>query len=102
MLRHEHGARAGLNALAPQGTMIVVGGGAHAGLDPLTILLRELKVHGSFIYVDEFDQVIRILADSALRVTDLTTEIVGIEEAPRAFDLLRDARTMKILISPST
>ena len=47
---------------------IVVGGGAHAGLDPLTILLRELKVHGSFIYVDEFDQVIRILADSALRV----------------------------------
>jgi threonine dehydrogenase-like Zn-dependent dehydrogenase len=99
---NEHGTRVGLNALAPQGTMIVVGGGAHAGLDPLTILLRELKVHGSFIYVDEFDQVIRLLADSALRVADLTTEIVGIEEAPRAFDLLRDARTMKILISPST
>ena len=79
---NEHGARAGLNALAPQGTMIVVGGGAHAGLDPLTILLRELKVHGSFIYVDEFDQVIGLLAGSALRVADLTTEIVGIEEAP--------------------
>ena len=79
---NEHGARAGLNALAPQGTMIVVGG-AHAGLDPLTILLRELKVHGSFIYEDEFDHVIGLLAGSALRVADLTTEIVGIEEAPR-------------------
>ena len=45
---------------------------------------------------------IGLLAGSALRVADLTTEIVGIEEAPRAFDLLRDARTMKILISPST
>jgi threonine dehydrogenase-like Zn-dependent dehydrogenase len=42
-----------------------------------------------------------LLADSALRVADLTTEIVGIEEAPRAFDLLREARTMKILIAPS-
>ena len=81
---NEHGARAGLNALAPQGTMIVVGGGAHAGLDPLTILLRELRVHGSFIYVDEFDHVIGLLADSALRVADLTTgENAGV--VPDAF-----------------
>jgi 2-desacetyl-2-hydroxyethyl bacteriochlorophyllide A dehydrogenase len=98
---NERGARTGLKALRPQGTMIVVGGGAHAGLDPLTILLKELRVHGSFTYVDEFDQAIGLLADSALRVTDLTTEIVDIEEAPRAFDRLRNARTMKILIAPS-
>jgi threonine dehydrogenase-like Zn-dependent dehydrogenase len=96
----EHRACAGLAALAPQGTTVVIGGGAHAGLEPLTIMLRELRVQGSFTYVDGFEEVIDLLADGDLPVADLTTAIVGIEEAPQAFEWMRDARTMKVLISP--
>jgi 2-desacetyl-2-hydroxyethyl bacteriochlorophyllide A dehydrogenase len=97
----ERGASAGLAALTPQGTMVVVGGGAHDGLDPLTILLKELRVLGSFTYVDEFEETIGLLADGALRVADLTTAIVGIDDAPQAFERLREASTMKILIEPA-
>jgi threonine dehydrogenase-like Zn-dependent dehydrogenase len=43
--------------------------------------------------------VIALLTDGALSVADLTTETVGIEEAPAAFERLRDARTMKVFIA---
>jgi 2-desacetyl-2-hydroxyethyl bacteriochlorophyllide A dehydrogenase len=97
---NEHGTRMGIAALRPQGTMIVVGGGVHPGLDPMAILLKELRVQGSFTYVDEFDEVTGLLADGGLEVADLTTAIVPIEEAPKAFELLRAAETMKLLVAP--
>ena len=97
----EHGTRMGIAALRPQGTMVVVGGGVHPGLDPMAILLKELRIQGSFTYVDEFDEVTKLLADGDLEVADLTTAIVPIDDAPRAFELLRAAETMKVLVAPN-
>jgi 2-desacetyl-2-hydroxyethyl bacteriochlorophyllide A dehydrogenase len=97
----EHGTRMGIAALRPQGTMVVVGGGVHPGLDPMAILLKELRIQGSFTYVDEFDEVTNLLADGDLEVADLTTAIVPIDDAPRAFELLRAAETMKVLVAPN-
>ena len=97
----EQGTRMGIAALRPQGTMVVVGGGVHPGLDPMAILLKELQVQGAFTYVDEFDEITELLASGDLQVADLTTEIIPIEDAPRAFELLRAAGTMKILVAPN-
>ena len=96
----EPGVRGALAAARPEGTVVVVGGG-RAGLDPLTILVKELRILGSFVYVDEFTEVISLLADGALKVADLTSEIAGIDDAPAAFERLRDASTMKIFVAPS-
>ena len=96
----EPGLRGALAAARPEGTVVVVGGG-RAGLDPLTILIKELRVQGSFTYVDEFTEVISLLTDGALQVADLTSEIAGIDAAPAAFERLRDASTMKIFIAPN-
>jgi 2-desacetyl-2-hydroxyethyl bacteriochlorophyllide A dehydrogenase len=96
----EQGTRMGIASLRPQGTMVVAGGGVHPGLDPMAILLKELRVQGSFTYVDEFDDVIELLAGGDLEVADLTTAIVPIDDAPRAFELLRAAETMKVLVAP--
>lgn len=98
---NEHGARMGVAALRPQGTLIILGGGSHTGLDPMVILLKELRVQGSYTYVDEFDDVTQLLADGSLEVADLTTAIIPIDEAPRAFELLRAAGTMKVLVAPN-
>jgi threonine dehydrogenase-like Zn-dependent dehydrogenase len=98
---NEHGTRMGIAALRPQGTMVIVGGGVHPGLDPMAILLKELRVQGSFTYVDEFDEVTQLLANGDLQVADLTTAIVPIEDAPTAFELLRAAGTMKVLVAPN-
>ena len=56
---------------------------------------------GSFTYADEFAEVIALLADGALQVADLTSEIASIDDAPAAFERLRDASTMKILVAPN-
>ena len=96
----EPGLRGALAAARPEGTIIVVGGG-RAGLDPLTILVKELRVQGCFTYVDEFTEAISLLTDGGLQVADLTSEIAGIDDAPAAFERLRDASTMKIFIAPN-
>lgn len=100
MLGSEPGIRSSLAAARPEGTVIVVGGG-RSGLDPIAILLKELRVLGSFTYVDEFAEVIALLADGTLQVADLTSEIANIDGAPAAFERLRDANTMKILVAPN-
>ncbi|HXN33784.1 MAG TPA: alcohol dehydrogenase catalytic domain-containing protein, partial [Polyangiaceae bacterium] len=96
----EPGVRGALAAARPEGTVVVVGGG-RGGLDPLTILVKELRVLGSFVYVDEFTEVIALLADGALKVADLTSEIAGIDDAPAAFERLKEASTMKIFVAPN-
>jgi threonine dehydrogenase-like Zn-dependent dehydrogenase len=58
-------------------------------------------VLGSFTCADEFAEVIALLADGALQVADLTSEVASIDAAPVAFERLRDAKTMKILIAPN-
>jgi threonine dehydrogenase-like Zn-dependent dehydrogenase len=96
----EPGIRSSVTAARPEGTVVVVGGG-RAGLEPIAIILKELRVLGSFTYADEFTKVIALLADGALQVADLTLEIASIDDAPTAFERLRDASTMKILIAPN-
>jgi len=89
-----------LDALRPGGVLVVVGAGNGSGLDPTTIILKEITVHGSFTYADEFDDAIELLADGEIEVADLTTDVIPLSAALSAFESLRAARTMKILIDP--
>jgi threonine dehydrogenase-like Zn-dependent dehydrogenase len=93
--------RAALRALGPGGVLVVVGAGPGSGLDPATVLLKEITVRGSFTYTDEFDRAIGLLADGTVEVTDLTTMIVPLQDAMAAFAELRAGRTMKALIAPN-
>jgi threonine dehydrogenase-like Zn-dependent dehydrogenase len=52
-------------------------------------------------YADEFAEVLVLLADGALQVADQTSEIASIDGAPTAFERLRVASTMKILVAPN-
>ena len=91
-----------LKLLAPGGILVVVGAGPDPGLDSATILLKEITVRGSYIYTDEFDRAIELLAAREIAVADLTTVISPLTDALTAFDALRAGRVMKALISPAT
>jgi threonine dehydrogenase-like Zn-dependent dehydrogenase len=90
-----------LKLLGPGGTLVVVGGGGDYGLDPATILLNEITVHGSYTYTDEFDRAIDLLATRQLAVADLTSVVTPLGDTLTAFDALRAGRIMKALIAPS-
>jgi threonine dehydrogenase-like Zn-dependent dehydrogenase len=91
---------AALKMLAPGGILVVVGAGPEPGLDSATILLKEITVRGSYIYTDEFDRAIHLLASRQVAVADLTTVISPLTDALTAFDALRTGRIMKALIAP--
>jgi threonine dehydrogenase-like Zn-dependent dehydrogenase len=57
-------------------------------------------VRGSYIYTDEFDRAIDLLATEQLAVADLTTVVSPLSDALTAFDDLRAGRIMKALIAP--
>jgi threonine dehydrogenase-like Zn-dependent dehydrogenase len=89
-----------LKLLAPGGILVVVGAGPDPALDSATILLKEITVRGSYIYTDEFDRAIHLLATQQIAVADLTTVISPLPDALTAFDALRAGRIMKALIAP--
>jgi threonine dehydrogenase-like Zn-dependent dehydrogenase len=89
-----------LQALRPGGVLVVVGAGPGSGLDPMTILLKEITVHGSFTYIDEFDDAIELLAAGKIEITDLTTAVAPLDQALAAIESLRAAQTMKVLVDP--
>ena len=90
-----------LKLLAPGGSLVVVGAGHGSGLDSATILLKEITVHGSYTYADEFDRAIDLLATGQLVVADLTSVVTPLKDALTAFNALRAGRIMKALIAPS-
>lgn len=89
-----------VDALKPGGVLVIVGAGDKTGIDPSPVLLKELTVHGSFVYNDEFDGAITLLAEGAVEVDDLTSQVSPLDASLDAFDSLRSASTMKVLISP--
>ena len=91
---------AALKMLAPGGILVVIGAGPDPGLDSATILLKEITVRGSYIYTDEFDRAIDLLATQQIRVADLTTVISRLPDALTAFDALCAGQIMKALIAP--
>ena len=75
-----------LKLLAPGGSLVVVGAGHGSGLDSATILLKEITVHGSYTYADEFDRAIDLLATGQLAVADLTSVVTPLKDALTAFN----------------
>jgi threonine dehydrogenase-like Zn-dependent dehydrogenase len=57
-------------------------------------------VRGSYIYTDEFDRAIELLAAGRVKVADLTTVVSPLPDALTAFDQLRAGQIMKALIAP--
>jgi threonine dehydrogenase-like Zn-dependent dehydrogenase len=90
---------AALKLLAPGGILVVVGAGPEPALDSATILLKEITVRGSYIYADEFDRAIGLLATQQIAVADLTTVISPLADALTAFDALHAGEIMKALIA---
>jgi threonine dehydrogenase-like Zn-dependent dehydrogenase len=57
-------------------------------------------VPGSYIYNDEFDRAIELVATQQIAVADLTITISPLPDALTAFDALHADEIMKALIGP--
>lgn len=62
--------------------------------------VKEITVPGSYIYNDEFDRAIELVATQQIAVADLTITISPLPDALTAFDALHADEIMKALIGP--
>ncbi|AZZ50246.1 L-idonate 5-dehydrogenase [Rathayibacter rathayi] len=87
---------------AARGCTVVMVGLLPSGEQPALISLaitRELRLIGSFRFVDELDEVLAALADGSLEVEPVVTQVLPLERAVEAFELARDAsRSSKVLL----
>ncbi len=91
---------AGLNLVRPRGIIVQVGQGAEANLPMSLIVTKELELRGTFRFHQEFATAVAFIAGGLVDVGPLLTEVVGIDEAQRAFEQACDkSRSMKVQLA---
>lgn len=87
--------------VCPHGVVSVTGLARYPSpINVSELLYKEVTIRGNFIYVDEFEQAIEMLANGSIDVTPLISAIVPIEEGLAAFDTMRRSpEVIKLLIS---
>jgi 2-desacetyl-2-hydroxyethyl bacteriochlorophyllide A dehydrogenase len=70
--------------------------------DPVLAITREVQILTGFIYVDEFERAVELLAAGLVDVDSLTSSVTPMAGFAQAFDSLRQPESsMKVLISTS-
>jgi len=89
-----------LQVLAPHGRLTVTGlAQDHPSYNAELLVLKELEIRGSFIYVDEFEMAIDLLGRGAIDVDVLTTKVRPVASALDSFMAMRNGdEALKILL----
>jgi 2-desacetyl-2-hydroxyethyl bacteriochlorophyllide A dehydrogenase len=100
--------RQGVQAVAPGGTVVVLG--LFHGDPPfpaLAALVKEVRIVGSMVYnrsgpTSDFDRALRIIGESKGALRELVTHRVPLREADRAFRTAADKTTgaIKVIVEP--
>jgi L-iditol 2-dehydrogenase len=95
-------ARNCLRALKPLGQYTQVGiFGREVSLEFDLIFFKQLRVAGSVGYtVSTWERLQKILDQRAVRLDDLITHTMPLEQWREAFDLCRNKQAIKVLLSP--
>lgn len=90
---------AGIHALRAGGTAVMVGMGSdRIDLDLFRVQSRELRIEGLFRYVDTWPIAIALVSTGKVRVADLVSAAVGLEDLDDAMRRNGDPDVMKIVV----
>ncbi|MEM1399835.1 MAG: L-idonate 5-dehydrogenase [Pseudomonadota bacterium] len=89
-----------LEAVRPLGTIVQVGLGGDATLPINTIVAKELQLHGTFRFHEEFGWAVSMISQRLIDVRPLLSHVMDMSEAVTAFDLAGNRReAMKVHLS---
>ena len=94
---------AALSVLRPRGLLTVTGVATRPPFyQSADLVFKELTIRGSFIYEQEFEMAIDLLARGVVDIEPLTSDVRDIASGPAAFAEMREAAELvKVLLSPS-
>ena len=81
---------AGLRVVRPRGVIVQIGQGAEANLPMSIVVTKEIDLRGTFRFHEEFAMAADTIATRRIDVRPLLTEVIGIADAQRAFELAND------------
>ncbi len=64
----------------------------------MSALVKEIRVSTNFLYMADFDIAIDLLARKQVDVASLTSNIVALDDYEQAFEALRLATAIKVMI----
>ena len=99
----EPAIRAGIHAVAPAGTVVLVGMGADDVRLPVSrIQNRELHVTGVFRYANTWPVAIRLIESGLVDVDALVTGRFGLDQVPDALAAATRPETLKAVVVPTS
>lgn len=91
----------GIRALHRGGTAVLVGMGAPTvELDLFLLQSREISLHGLFRYVDTWETALAIAQSGTIRLDDLVSGTLGLDDVDYALQHNSDPNVMKFIITP--
>jgi L-idonate 5-dehydrogenase len=89
-----------LQLVKPRGTVVLVGQGATAEIPVSMLVVKEIKLRGSFRFDKEFALAVDLIGSGRINVAPLLSDTLPLAEAKRAFQLAGDkSKTMKVQIA---
>ena len=91
-----------LRVLRPRGVLTVNGVATKAPFyQSADLVFKELTIRGSFIYQQEFDMAVDLLARGVIDIEPLTSAVRDIDSGPETFAQMRTAAELvKVVLSP--
>jgi L-idonate 5-dehydrogenase len=97
---NEAAVRVGLECLKPRGILLQLGLGGDISIPQNMIVAKEIEIRGSFRFHEEFGLAVDLINRKRVGLKPLLTEVLGIKDAVKAFDLASDrTRAMKVQIA---
>lgn len=89
-----------LDALRPRATVVQVGLGGEVTLPMNTLVAKELQLHGTFRFHEEFAWAVRLISERLIDVRPLLSHVMPIGQAVEAFELAGDrSQAMKVQLA---
>ena len=93
----EAALRAAIDCLRPGGVLVQIGLGGDLEVPMMTLAAKELRLHGSFRFHDEFFTAVSLMRKGLVDVKPLVTATLPMDRAVEAFELASDrSQSMKV------
>ncbi len=84
------------------GKVVIVGGGLSAEVIPEYWMWKEVKILGSFAYIDEFELALELFRQGKVIVEGMISDIIRLEELQQTMlDLAQPTSQIKVLVQPN-
>lgn len=91
---------AGLEAVKPGGSAVLVGSAGQIPLDVSHVAMNEINLTGTFRYTNTWPIAIQLLADGAVEVDSLVTHVYGLEQVEDALTATSSTGALKRIVRP--